>query len=383
MADDRLCILSVHAHPDDEASKGAGTIARYHAEGVRTVLVTCTGGEAGDILNPAMDRPEVRADLPAVRLRELARAAEIIGYDEVVLLGWRDSGMPDTPENAHPDAFANADLDEAVGRLVAVIRRERPQVVVTYPDEQNFYPHPDHLRVHEISLLAFERAGDPGAHPEAGEPWQPLKLYYSVWSRKRIELTHARLLELGLESPYDAKWFERPSQDERITTTIDITGHAEARIEALLAHETQIDPKSPHWFALPRDEQLTVYPFEDYHLARDLTRKAERPRRCRVSGPVGYVRQNSRRGPRTGARASASPRRAGTTRAASAGPPAGRLARLGARPDGGLTCRPSRSSPPRARPASPPRRPRWRRWPPPPTGRSSSSSTRPAARSRP
>ena len=87
----------MHAHPDDEASKGAGTVARYHAEGVRTVLVCCTGGEAGDILNPAMDRPEVAADLPAVRRRELARAAEIIGYDEVVLLGYRDSGMPDTP----------------------------------------------------------------------------------------------------------------------------------------------------------------------------------------------------------------------------------------------------------------------------------------------
>jgi mycothiol S-conjugate amidase len=108
---DRLTLLTVHAHPDDESSKGAGTVARYHDEGVRTVLVTCTGGEAGDILNPAMDRPEVAADLPAVRRRELARAAEIIGYDEVVMLGYRDSGMPGTPANEHPEAFANAPLD--------------------------------------------------------------------------------------------------------------------------------------------------------------------------------------------------------------------------------------------------------------------------------
>src|SRR5437764_6740317 len=91
---DRLCLLTVHAHPDDESSKGAATVARYHAEGVRTVLVCCTGGEAGDILNPAMDRPEVRENLPAVRMEELARATEVIGYDEVVMLGYRDSGMP-------------------------------------------------------------------------------------------------------------------------------------------------------------------------------------------------------------------------------------------------------------------------------------------------
>jgi mycothiol S-conjugate amidase len=270
VADQRLCLLSVHAHPDDEASKGAGTVARYHAAGVRTVLVTCTGGEAGDILNPAMDRPEVQADLPAVRLRELERAAEVIGFDLVELLGYRDSGMPDMPENAHPDAFANADLDEAIGRLVEVIRREKPQVIITYGDDQSGYPHPDHLRVHDVTLPAFERAGDPTAYPGAGEPWQPLKLYYSTWTRRRIELMHARILELGLESPYDEKWFERPSQDHRITTSVDISGFADVRIDALLAHETQIDPESRFWFALPREEQVAIHPYDDYVLARSL-----------------------------------------------------------------------------------------------------------------
>jgi len=270
VADQRLSLLSIHAHPDDEASKGASTVAKYHDAGVHTVLVTCTGGEAGDILNPAMDRPEVRADLPAIRLRELARSAEIIGYDIVELLGYRDSGMPDMPENAHPEAFANADLDDAVGRLVAIIRRERPQVIITYGDDQSGYPHPDHLRVHDISIPAFERAGDPDAYPGLGDPWQPLKLYYSAWSRRRIEATHRRLLELGLESPFDEKWFERPSQDDRITTSVDVSGYADARIDALLAHETQIDPASPFWFALPREEQNTVHPYEDYVLARSL-----------------------------------------------------------------------------------------------------------------
>jgi mycothiol S-conjugate amidase len=271
MADPRLCLLCVHAHPDDEASKGAGTVARYHDEGVHTVLVTCTGGEAGDILNPAMDRPEVRADLSDIRRRELARAAKIIGYDDVVLLGYRDSGMPDSPENGHPEAFVNADLDEAIGRLVEVIRRERPQVIITYGDDQEHYPHPDHLRVHDITLPAFERAADPEAYPEAGDPWQPSKLYYSVWSRRRMEAMHRRFTDLGLESPFQDEWFEVEwGSDGRITTEIDVAVYSAVRGEALLAHETQIDPKSPFWFGLPSEEMATLNSQEEYVLARSL-----------------------------------------------------------------------------------------------------------------
>jgi mycothiol S-conjugate amidase len=143
-----------------------------------------------------------------------------------------------------------------------------PLVIVTYPDEQKFYPHPDHLRVHDISLVAFDRAGDPAFQPETGEPWQPLKMYYSVWSRRRAELVHMRFGELGLESPYSDEWFQRPSQEHRITTTVDVTGFVDARLDALLAHETQIDPGSRFWFGLPREEELTIYPHEDYILAR-------------------------------------------------------------------------------------------------------------------
>lgn len=263
-----LCLLTVHAHPDDEASKGAPTVARYHEEGVRTVLVTCTGGEAGDILNPAMDRPEVRADLDAVRRAELDRAAQVIGYDEVVLLGYRDSGMPDSEHNAHPDNFANASLDEAVGRLVEVIRRERPQVIITYGDDQRGYPHPDHLRVHDISLPAFDAAGDPGAFPGLGEPWTPQKLYYVVWSRARIKATHDKFVELGIESPFGEDWFKRPGQDDAITTSVDIADWYDVRLDALLAHETQVDPESPFWFGLPREVARTVHPYDDYVLAR-------------------------------------------------------------------------------------------------------------------
>ncbi|MDQ3571207.1 MAG: mycothiol conjugate amidase Mca [Actinomycetota bacterium] len=267
---ERLCLLCVHAHPDDESSKGAGTVARYHAEGVHTVLVCCTGGEEGDILNPAMDRPEVRHDLHRIRLEELRRATEVIGYEEVVMLGYRDSGMPDSEANARPDCFAAADLDEAVGRLVAEIRRVRPQVVITYSDDQQGYPHPDHLRVHDVSVVAFDRAGDAEAYPEAGAPWQPLKLYYTVWSRNRLVAMHEKFLELGLESPFDERWLERPSQDDRVTTSVDISGYGDVRRQALLAHATQIDPDSPFWFGLPPEVARTVHPFDEYVLARSL-----------------------------------------------------------------------------------------------------------------
>ncbi len=262
------CLLTVHAHPDDESSKGAGTVAKYHDAGIRTVLVCCTGGEEGDILNPAMDRDEVREDLPAVRQGELERAAKIIGYDETIMLGYRDSGMPDSEANARPDAFANAPLDEAVGRLVAILRRERPQVVVTYGDDQKGYPHPDHLMVHDITMPAIDRAADPAWYPEAGEVHQVSKVYWTMWSRARIVAMHEKFVELGLESPFDEKWLERPSQDDRITTRVDIRDHNEVRWDALLAHATQVDPDSPFWFGLPREVASTLHPWDEYELAR-------------------------------------------------------------------------------------------------------------------
>ena len=268
--DDQLCILTVHAHPDDEASKGAGTIAKYHAAGVHTVLVTSTGGEEGDILNPTMDTPEVRADIAGVRRRELDQAAEIIGYTEVVLLGYRDSGMPGSKANSDPRSFAAHLLDETVERLVAEIRRVRPQVIITYSDDHERYPHPDHIRVHDISVAAFDASGDAGAFLSAGEPYQPLKMYYSVWSRARVLATHAKFLELGLESPFDENWLERPGDDDKITTSIDLTGFEDVRRLALLAHATQVDPNSKYWFGLPPEIMRTIHPQDDYILARSL-----------------------------------------------------------------------------------------------------------------
>jgi mycothiol S-conjugate amidase len=264
----RRALLTVHAHPDDEASKGAPTCAKYAAQGVHTVLVCATGGEEGDILNPAMDRPEIVENLHEVRRNELAASADAIGFAVVEELGYRDSGMEGSEANENPACFHQADFDEAVGRLVAIIRREKPQVIITYPDDQGGYRHPDHLRVHDITLPAFEKAGDADAYPELGEPFSPSKLYYSMWSRRRLELAHAKYEELGLESPYTEDWFKRPSQDDRLTTKIDVTGYMEVRDKALLAHATQVDPESKFWFGLPPEVAHTVYPYEDFVLAR-------------------------------------------------------------------------------------------------------------------
>jgi mycothiol S-conjugate amidase len=271
----RLCLLTVHAHPDDEASKGAGTVAKYHAEGVETVLVTCTGGEQGDILNPAMDLPGIKERIAEVRAGELARAAEVIGYDEVVMLGYRDSGMPDTPANADPRSFAQAPRDEAVERLVRAVRRTRPQVIVTYPKDQSGYPHPDHLRANEIAEIAFDAAADPDRFPGAGDPWQPLKLYYVTWSARRTRAMHEKFLELGLESPFSderlARLMKVEQDGKQPDTVIDIADHASTFREALLAHATQVDPTSPHWFGLPPEVSDRVHPYDEYELARNLT----------------------------------------------------------------------------------------------------------------
>ncbi len=268
-----LCLLCVHAHPDDESSKGAGSVARYHAEGVRTVLVTCTGGEAGDILNPAMDRPEVRDRLPEIRLEELNAAAAIIGYDDVELLGYRDSGMPDTAANRDPRCFAQAPLDEAVGRMVALLRRHRPQVVVTYPADQRGYPHPDHVRDHEVTTAAFAAAGDADRYPDAGPAWQPAKLYWVTWSARRMQRLQAKYHELGLESPYDDKRVERAlaaSAAVPATTLVDVSRFTTASSAALRAHATQVDPNG-RWFSLPPEVAGETWPYDEYVLADDRT----------------------------------------------------------------------------------------------------------------
>ncbi|HEY4333215.1 MAG TPA: PIG-L family deacetylase [Ilumatobacteraceae bacterium] len=280
MSHARRCILTVHAHPDDEASKGAPTLAMYHDQGVHTVLVCCTGGEEGDLQNPSLREeggpfhgltPEQeKAKMAEMRPLELARSAEIIGFDETIMLGYRDSGMLDSEPNKHPDSFNMAPIDEAVGRLVAIIRRTRPQIIITYSDDHAGYPHPDHVKVNDISVLAFDRAGDAAWYPEAGEAFQPSKMYYTIWSRARFVAVHEAMLRIKGESPFDDKWFERPDNDAKITTKIDVGKYLWARTESLRAHATQVDPSAAWWFGLDDSDLADVYPYEDWMLARSL-----------------------------------------------------------------------------------------------------------------
>lgn len=270
-----MTIVSIHAHPDDEASKGAGTIARYVASGARAVLVTATGGEAGDILNPAMDRPEVAGRLAEIRAEELKEAAAIIGYADVISLGYRDSGMPDTEDNRHPDAFVNADREEVLAALVAVVRAERPEVVLGY-DDHEWYPHPDHLRVHDLSLELFEAAADRDRFPEAGPPWEVEKLYAPTFTAERLLSLHRAMEERGLESPY-TRWIgvrDEGQDEQRRITKIDVGDYLETARDALRAHRTQVDPDG-FWFQVPTDVVRAVYPYEDFELLR--TRVPWRP----------------------------------------------------------------------------------------------------------
>jgi mycothiol S-conjugate amidase len=272
-----LCLLTVHAHPDDEASKGSATVAKYVSEGVRAVLVSCTGGEAGEVLNKAMDTPEVVANLAAIRARELTASAAAIGYAAVHLLGYHDSGMPGTDWNQRPDNFLNAPIDEAIGKLVRIIRAERPQVIVTYADGREGYGHPDHLRVHDISGPAFEAAGDLYRYPELGHPWQPLKLYYigGAMSAKRMQALTRLYEAMGEENPF-ARWQARRRErglpemrPDTVTTLIDVGDFLSVRRASLLAHRTQIDPEGT-WMRIPDDALREAFPWDEYELVRSL-----------------------------------------------------------------------------------------------------------------
>lgn len=277
-----LRLLHVHAHPDDESSKGAASTAMYAAAGVEVTVVSCTGGEAGSILNPAMDAPEVVANLPAVRNAEMAEAARILGIDHV-WLGYVDSGLPEgDPTPPLPDGcFALVPLEESARSLVEILRRIRPHVVTTY-DESGGYPHPDHIRCHEVTVAAFDAAGDPSRFPDAGPAWQPAKLYYHrSFSRSRIMRLHEAAEAAGIVSPWADRikeWIEKAEAegepvvldtDAQTTTRVPCGDFFEIRDRALLAHRTQIDPDGG-WFGVPIAVQVAAWPTEDFQLARSL-----------------------------------------------------------------------------------------------------------------
>jgi mycothiol S-conjugate amidase len=265
----RLRLMAVHAHPDDESSKGAATMAKYVAEGVDVLVVSCTGGERGDVLNPGLqDDPEILRDLPEVRRREMAKAQRILGVQHT-WLGFVDSGLPEgDPLPPLPEGcFALEPIEVTTEALVRVIRDFKPHVMTTY-DENGGYPHPDHVMCHTVSMSAFAAAGDQRAYDHGGPAWQPLKIYYNqTLTKARILSYHDAMEAAGIESPF-GEWIARwQGRGERtITTRIECADYFELRDQALLAHATQVDPDGT-WFMLPMQMQKDIWPTEDFEAA--------------------------------------------------------------------------------------------------------------------
>jgi len=292
---DQLALKAGDARPEDESSKGAASTAMYVAQGVRVLVVTCTGGERGSILNPNMATPGVLENLAEIRRQEMDRAREILGVEQA-WLGFVDSGFPEgDPLPPLPEGcFALQRVEVAVDPLVRLVREFRPHVMTTY-DEKGGYPHPDHVMCHAVSIAAFEAAADPTRFPDAGPPWQPQKLYYHhTFHRARTQALHDAMIERGLESPYAewlADWVPDPAHDLRITTRVPCADFFAIRDQALLAHATQIDPEG-RWFAVPLDTHQRAWPTEDFELARSLV-ESEMPETDLFAGVAARLERAS------------------------------------------------------------------------------------------
>lgn len=273
-------LMAVHAHPDDESSKGAATYARYVREGVEVMVVSCTGGERGDVLNELVLRnPKSERDIAGLRREEMEAAQRILGFEHR-WLGYYDSGMASEDGSVPEGSFASIPVEISAEVLVHLVREFKPHVMVTY-NEIGGYPHPDHIRCHEISVRAYEVAGDPNAYPEAGEPWQVSKLYYDeIFNAGKVSAIKNVLVEKYPDSPLHehidgmTEWMrDRPYT---ATTRVDVSDYLEARDDALRAHASQVAPDSG-WFFLPNDLVREAWPYEDYRLAR--SRVGEVPER--------------------------------------------------------------------------------------------------------
>jgi LmbE family N-acetylglucosaminyl deacetylase len=281
--DHPLTLMTVHAHPDDETISTGGVMAKAVADGRRVVLVTCTDGALGEIVIPERDTPDEHRRLAATRVHELEAAMADLGVTEWENLGYRDSDMMGRAGNLDPRSFWQADLDEAIGRLVWLIRRYRPHVMTTYNDFGG-YGHPDHIRTHLVAVGAFARAGDPAAYsgqleadPEL-EPWAPLKLYETAIPASVRTAMRERMRDVGKswgEPPEDATEEQRAEfeaqmarmliPDEQITTKVDIAPFLDRKFGALLKHATQMSTEHP-FLAFGADGWREYWPFEAFVL---------------------------------------------------------------------------------------------------------------------
>jgi N-acetyl-1-D-myo-inositol-2-amino-2-deoxy-alpha-D-glucopyranoside deacetylase len=269
-------LLLVHAHPDDETIGNGATMARYVSEGVQVTLVTCTLGEEGEVLVPELAHLAADPDdqLGPHRVGELATAMEAIGVRDHRFLGeagrYRDSGMMGLPTNDRPDAFWQADLDEAAAHLVAVVREVRPQVLVTY-DENGGYGHPDHIQAHRVAMRAAELAADPGFAPDGAEPWEITKIYWNCVPESWLREGMRRMRDAGDETFFDGADPDGDlplgTPDDQVTTAVDARSHVDAKLAAMRAHSTQITVDGP-FFALSNNLGNEVWGVEFYQLVK-------------------------------------------------------------------------------------------------------------------
>jgi N-acetyl-1-D-myo-inositol-2-amino-2-deoxy-alpha-D-glucopyranoside deacetylase len=274
MNDDRRLLL-VHAHPDDEVIASGATMAKYAAEGARVTLVTCTLGEEGEILVPELEHlaSDKEDGLGQHRIGELDASMQALGVTDHRFLGgagrWRDSGMMGTPANDRPDCFWQADMDEAVGALVAVVREVRPQVVVTY-NENGGYGHPDHIQAHRVAVAAYDAAADPARYPDAGPAWQPSKLYYLALPKSFLRQGFEMMKQMGEELPFGVSSPDDlpfGDEDDTVTTQVDARDYLDAKLDAMRAHATQISVDGP-LFALSNNIGQKAFGFEHFRLMR-------------------------------------------------------------------------------------------------------------------
>jgi LmbE family N-acetylglucosaminyl deacetylase len=265
-------IMAVHAHPDDESISTGGLLAKYAALGIHTVVVYGTRGEAGDILNPDFIPPSPKMEITDIRKIELDRALKVLRVGSVFYLGYRDSGMQGTPQNRHPRAFAQADLEEATGKLVRIIRQTRPQVIVTY-NERGIYGHPDHIMANQVTRQAFETAGDRDFNDGGSlPPWRPAKLYYTAISRTRLRLMAQLARDRGERPEFNPDLLGTP--DEKITTVIDVREFLDQKFKALFSHQSQIGPKS-FFRRVPEEWKEEAFGYEHFECVRGCTSKNE------------------------------------------------------------------------------------------------------------
>lgn len=247
-------LLLVHAHPDDESISTGGVMMKARAGGRRVVLVTATRGEVGEIHN--MDPEATRPHLADVRTKELEAAARILGVNRGEFLDYRDSGMVGTADNEDPRSFHQASLKDAAGKLAAILREERPDVVVTYA-EDGFYGHPDHVKAHYATKAALDLLEKEG--------WRPRKFYYMAIPRSLMERFREEMPEEARQDGIGATIQGTP--DELVTTKVDVSEYVDRKREAFAAHVSQNDPNS--WFTTMADQLYRLaFGTEYYQLAR-------------------------------------------------------------------------------------------------------------------